>query len=173
MGELAEKPKIARGLKFKASSKTRLSIAILSSILLLGGAAIIAISYQQKTTPQKNPTARTAGQVEVSVTRQGFVPAVITIKKGATVVWVNNDDDDYHSIASNPYPSNSDLPQLHSVELNVSDKYVNSSHEHHSDSSKVESNKTNAYSFAFNRTGTFGYHDGIHPELNGSVIVKE
>ena len=72
-----------------------------------------------------------------------FVPAEITVKKGAKVTWRNED--------SAP----------HTVESNEG-KYTSDNLE-----------KTDEVIFTFNEVGKVDYHCGIHPSMKGSVNVVE
>lgn len=85
----------------------------------------------------------TAKTYNVSITNFSFSPSTLTINKGDTVVWTNND--------SVPHQVKGDtLSAL---------------------SAPVMSNGQ-TYSFTFNNTGTFGYHCAIHPSMTGTIIVK-
>jgi plastocyanin len=87
--------------------------------------------------------------VQIQITSQGFEPASVVVTPGTEVVWVNTDVNP-HKVASNPYPTNSDLPGLLSVNLGKDDHF----------------------SFSFARAGTFSYHDEINPAINGTITVK-
>lgn len=87
--------------------------------------------------------------VEIAMTANGFNPAIITVKSGTKVVFKNTDSEG-HWPASNPHPSHTDLPGF--------------------DSGQPIDNG-NTYSFTFSKLGTWGFHDHLHPNLHGSVIV--
>jgi plastocyanin len=91
------------------------------------------------TTPQ-TPTATNA----VSISNFSFSPANITVKKGTTVTWTNNDSTT-HTVTgdTNGGPKSGDL------------------------------NPGKAYSFTFSAAGTFAYHCSIHPDMTGTVTVTE
>lgn len=99
----------------------------------------------------KEPITADPPQATVSITKQGFVPATLSVKPGTVVTWVNEDKNP-HRIASNPYPSHTDLPGL---------------------DSNAPIGPTGTYQYTFKDTGTFGYHDHYSPTTNGSVIVGE
>lgn len=87
---------------------------------------------------------------KVSITKDGFEPSTITVKKGTVVEWTSADESTSHVVAANPYPSHTDLPELVSPQLG---------------SGAV-------YRFTFNETGTFKYHDDLKPTNGGTVIVN-
>ena len=78
-----------------------------------------------------------------------FDPSTVTVKVGTTVTW-KNEDSVMHNIASDPHPTHTDLPELDSKELASGE----------------------SYSFTFNKTGTFGYHCHLHPNMKGKVMVE-
>jgi plastocyanin len=164
---------------FKRKNLSRKSLTTFLLAVFIVACIALAIINNQNKNDSQNKSVNAAKEARVSVTRNGFVPEVITVVKGTKVIWVNNDDDEYHVIASNPYPTDDKLPQLHSVDLNVSEEYVGSESEGHDDhkghvkSADEESEKVSAYSYTFNSSGTFGYHDDLHPTLNGTIIVTD
>ncbi|HSX35777.1 MAG TPA: cupredoxin domain-containing protein [Patescibacteria group bacterium] len=89
-------------------------------------------------------------QVTINVQHDGFSPAVMTIRSGTTVTWVNADSQP-HRVTSTPFPSHTDLPGL---------------------DSRQNIGPGSKYSYTYTKTGTFGYLDYLHPELNGSIQVK-
>lgn len=88
--------------------------------------------------------------MQVSITSEGFNPSTALIKPGTTVRWTNLDQQP-HWVASNPHPEHDGLPGLDAGEPIGPD---------------------NTYTYTFNETGTFGYHDHLNPELNGTIIVE-
>ena len=71
-----------------------------------------------------------------------FGPQTITVAAGATVTWVN-DDDDAHSVVS-------DAGAFHSAAMDTADKY----------------------SFTFKAAGDYAYHCGLHPHMVAKVLVR-
>ena len=72
-----------------------------------------------------------------------FTPQEITITRGATVTWVN-DDDIPHDIAASD-------KAFRSKAMDTEEKY----------------------SFKFNEPGTYAYFCSLHPHMQGKVIVKD
>jgi plastocyanin len=95
--------------------------------------------------PSSNSSNNQAQSTDkVSIANMSFSPADITVKKGATVTWTNND-----SIT-------------HTVTADSGNTF---------DSGNLEPGKT--FSHTFNDTGTFAYHCNIHPNMTGKVTVTE
>ncbi len=86
----------------------------------------------------------------VTVTSSGFSPAVVTVKVGDTVTFVNNDSG-AHWPASNPHPTHTGLSGFDALRGLTAGQ---------------------SYSFTFTRVGTFGYHDHLNVLLTGMVIVE-
>lgn len=90
--------------------------------------------------------------VTIRITKNGFDPAEAKIKKGVTVVWVN-DDTKAHQPASNPHPVHDQFKDLGSGEVLIK--------------------KGDEFSLVFNKTGTFRYHDHLNPlNFNGTIKVE-
>lgn len=90
------------------------------------------------------PAAKT-----VWIAESSFTPSVITIEVGDTVTWVNKDDVK-RQVASDPYPTHTDLPDFVSDELE----------------------KDDVFTYMFTEAGEFSYHDHLNPIKLGKVIVE-
>ncbi len=101
------------------------------------------------TTTTATPTT-TSPPPAVAVTIQGFAfnPASVTVPKGTTVTWTNQDSAP-HTIV-NDATSTIVLGKLFS-------------------SNSLGMGQT--FSFTFNDAGTYAYHCGIHPSMKGTVTV--
>ena len=88
--------------------------------------------------------------VTIEITPEGFEPEAIQIDAGTTVMWTNVDSVE-HGLQANPYPEGTDLPELNTDEPIAPGE---------------------SYSFTFDETGDFGYHDKDDPTDNGEVIVQ-
>lgn len=95
---------------------------------------------------QPEPAPKT---VNVMVSNNKFSQSPITVKRGDTVVWVNQDTIN-HQIASDPHPQHTDLPDL--------------------ESGSLATNQT--YSYKFMNPGTYNYHDHLNPTVKGTIIVE-
>jgi len=87
--------------------------------------------------------ASTSGQV--SIQNMLFTPSQVTIAKGGSVTWTNND----------------------SITHTVVDDLSNVGGPNSGDIAPGQS-----YSFTFNKTGSFQYHCSLHPSMRGTIVVK-
>lgn len=131
--------------------------AIIAVIVLLGAYIVVANIYKTGyRAPNQNPPAGNGGQANsvtanaVTIENFAFNPQTITVKRGASVTWTNNDLAP-HQIASDPHPAREILPALFSDSLS----------------------KGQAYTFTFDKAGNFGYHCHIHPSMKGTIVVEE
>jgi plastocyanin len=94
----------------------------------------------QSTPKQTNQSVNT-----ITISNYSFNPADITVKKGTTLTWTNQDSV-AHTITENDGktgPHSQDIKQGQS------------------------------YSFTYNTVGTFAYHCSVHPSMLGKVVVTE
>jgi plastocyanin len=80
--------------------------------------------------------------IQVSAKNFMFTPASITVKAGATVTWVNLDDE--------PHTVFSDAGLFRSSALDTRERF----------------------SFKFEKAGTYHYLCTIHPRMLGTVVVE-
>lgn len=115
-------------------------------------AIIILFSTRNRTQSSANAST-SLGQKHIAViqiTTSGFIPSTIKIKPNTEVTWVNEDTAP-HIVASDPYPTHTDLPSLVSP--------------------KALGNKE-TYTYLFTKPNTIHYHDDLHPLLSGLIQVK-
>ena len=94
--------------------------------------------------PLNNQSANSASETyNVEIKNFAFSPLTLTIKKGNSVVW-NNQDSVTHTIKSD---SGNEI-----------------------DSSSLSNGET--YSHTFEIAGTYDYHCGIHPNMKAKIIVE-
>ena len=84
---------------------------------------------------------------EVKYTDRGFEPNSVTISKGDTVCWLNQSTQGMH-VASNDHPVHDDYPGFDQL------------------------GSGGVYSFTFDKTGTWGYHNHLNHTVMGTVIVN-
>lgn len=138
--------------------KTWVPVAIIVLVVIVGGAVYLAHRNSAGTTGTNNTTsnmdmnsnsssnnAAPVATNKVSIANFAFSPASITVKKGTTVTWTNNDT------------------TTHTVTESDSQTGPNSG------------NVTpgSSYSFTFNTVGKFPYHCSIHTEMIGTVTVTD
>jgi len=103
------------------------------------------------TAPTPQVTATMLNQTNVSVTIQNFAfsPQFVTVTKGTTVTWTNQDPTP-HQIINDPTGMAGLGLIFKSSPLGMGQ----------------------SYSFTFSSTGTFPYHCNIHPAMAGKVTVR-
>jgi plastocyanin len=89
-------------------------------------------------TSAKAPTGKNA----VTIQNFAFSPATITIKKGQSITWTNEDSAGHSATADDNSWDTTVLSQGQSKTL------------------------------AFSKAGTFTYHCSVHPDMHGTVIVQ-
>jgi plastocyanin len=82
-----------------------------------------------------------AATATVRITRTAFLPSKVTIKTGDSVKWTNRDTINHQVVANNGAFASPVLAPGKS------------------------------YTFRFRASGTYRYHDGLHPTLKGTVVV--
>lgn len=88
--------------------------------------------------------------ISVTYNESGYSPAKITIKKGTKVTFVNNSSRSMWT-ASDPHPVHTD----------------------HSDfDPRKGSGRGDSYSYSFNESGTYNYHNHLFTSHRGSVVVE-
>jgi plastocyanin len=79
--------------------------------------------------------------VTVKIANFDYSPGVVSVPVGASVTWINNDDDAHSVVADNK--------AFRSAPLDTGDHFT----------------------FTFTAPGTYGYHCGLHPQMVGKVVV--
>jgi len=95
-------------------------------------------------------TTTSPGGNLVVYTDAGYSPATLTIKSGDTVVFRNESSGEVW-VASNPHPVHTDYPGF---------------------DSKKPLAKGEEYSFTFEKTGRFGYHNHLNPSQGATIVVQ-
>lgn len=85
--------------------------------------------------------------IEIEIKNLTFNPQTLTVAKGTTVIWTNNDTVT-HTVTSNAIP-----PIF--------------------DSDPIDIPAGQQFQYTFTTVGTFDYHCEIHTTMQGTIIVKE
>ena len=85
-----------------------------------------------------------AENIEVSIYKFEFVPKIVSIKKGDTIVWINKEKRQYHSV------------WFEQLDEEQPDYLFPGDH----------------YEKTFDHVGEFPYRCGPHPEMTATVIVE-
>ena len=107
------------------------------SLTVLGAAC----SSNQKT--NANTAVNTIASNAVQIQGMTFMPSILTVAKGTTVTWTNNDSVSHNVPGDNGGPASGTL--VHGA----------------------------TYSYTYTTAGTFSYHCSIHPTMVGKVIVTQ
>lgn len=108
-----------------------LGVALVAACVLAGGLALAACASSSAN--------------EVVIRDLQFIPATLTVNKGTTVTW-KNEDETAHTVSSDTTGTGG----FSSKPLNPGDSFTHT----------------------FDSAGTFPYHCEIHPYLKGTVIVR-
>jgi amicyanin len=143
------------------NNKPIIIAAIVAIIIVVGGIALASTMKQSddKTTHSSEdmnmPSSETTTKSEtpqaanaVVIRDYKYSPTPITVKKGTTVTWTNQDAARHNVVVDEGEPAGgpTDGPLI---------------------------GKGETYSFTFNTVGTFNYHCSPHPYMKGSVVVTE
>jgi plastocyanin len=137
-------------------------IIVIALVVLVAGGIVLAnrgsknnattnseTNKTTSTTPSNNQSASNSSESQVTnkvtISNFSFSPADITVKKGATVTWTNQDST-AHTVMET---DGKDGPKSQDL------------------------NQGQTYSFTYNTVGTFAYHCSVHPSMTGTVTVTE
>ena len=110
---------------------------------ILSGTLAILVATVAFLTPAGPVRAHQQDTVEVQVVDFAFEPATMTVPVGSTVTWTNS--------GSRPHTVTADDGSFDSGRLDPGEQF----------------------SQTFDQAGTFTYHCGFHPEMQGSIVVTE
>jgi plastocyanin len=110
------------------------------------------INQQSPSTTQSQPQAiAPLPQINtVTLTKKGFSPAKIIIRRGTAVKWINNTGTDNASVNSDDYPTNTRFPELNLGKIN----------------------NGSAVAHIFTTAGTFTYHNQFNAKQTGTIVVE-
>jgi|SRR5579862_5931730 len=133
----------------RRSSLAALIILIIAVVIV--GAVWAHSSNNNNSPPQSNSGASSSNPGNqpssgtINIRDMMFTPSQITVAKGGSVTWTNNDTIS-HAVVD-------DLSNVGGP-----------------DSGSIPPGGT--YSFTFNKTGSFQYHDPGHTSMRGTIVVK-
>ncbi len=129
----------------------KIIIGVIVVVVVLGGAFFVLhknnsmdtmnMKQAQNSTSNTNVKAPTDKNA-VTIQNFAFSPKTITIKKGQSITWTNEDSAGHSATADDNSWDTGVLPQGQSKSL------------------------------PFTKTGTFTYHCSVHPDMHGTVIVQ-
>ena len=101
------------------------------------------------TGPEVIVQTATPAPVSISISGFAYVPNQLSIPRGTTVTWTNNDSGMIHTISADSSEGQNMGLLSHSLA------------------------KGDSFSFTFDKVGTFAYHCAVHSTLRGTVTVTE
>ena len=118
--------------------RQRVAALVVSALAIASAAAAVHTGHAA------SAPAAAAMKPAVTISNYSFLPATLTVDKGATVMWVNKDGD-VHTIKSTGGPETFSSPALDSG---------------------------NRFGFTFQRAGTYHYICSVHPYMHGVIVVR-
>lgn len=155
----------------KKENEKKKSILLPLIVIIAIAAIILFFVYKDKIIIEKNETFienETEEEIPlenvVYITDKGFKPILIVIKKGETVTWINNGTSE-HWPASNLHPTHKIYPGSGLEKCGTAEE-----------SSIFDACKGlkegEMYSFTFDRSGSWKYHDHLSIGYFGTVSVR-
>jgi amicyanin len=120
----------------------RSSLAVVDATLSGEPPAFVSASHDAMMRRQSDRKALILGPNEIGIDNFDFTPAVLTVKAGTTVTWINKDD----------------VPHL----------IVNTQNRFRA-SSVLDTDQR--YSVTLARPGTYDYFCSLHPKMQGKIVV--
>jgi plastocyanin len=121
---------------------TRCAFAAAMGILLALGADG-GFAQQQPASQQPVPQqVATTNDAEISIQNFQFVPAILTVKAGTSVTWVNRDEEPHNVVSLER--------MFRSKAIDGGDKF----------------------SVVLDNPGTFNYLCAVHPHMRGKIVVE-
>jgi plastocyanin len=137
----------------------------------VGNMPITATGNLPAPTPSANTDQASSTQngmsgmpMNVTVTYNGssFSSSTITVMKGATVTWTDTAGKMW--LASDPHPVHTGY--------DGTDRATHCAAGYTGAAPFDECSQGTSFSFTFNKTGTFGYHDHLNHDAKGTVVVQ-
>jgi plastocyanin len=116
---------------------TRRALAAAAGVLLALSAA--GTFAQRQPAPQQ---VAATNEAEISIQSFQFVPAILTVKAGTAVTWVNHDEEPHNVVSPNRV--------FRSKAIDGGEKFTT----------------------VFDKPGTYDYLCAVHPHMRGKIIVE-
>lgn len=141
-------------------------IGIAIAIVLVITIIIFAFPSRTPSTQQSQDTdSSIPGTTHiVEITSTGFVPKTFTISKGDSVTWVNK-------YSSPSWPASAAHP-THTIYPGSGVQKCGTSEEKNIFDACRGLAENEQYTFTFNESGSWNYHDHLNPSRSGRVIVQ-
>jgi plastocyanin len=110
------------------------AVALMALVVALGSGTVFV----------RRGLAAAEAQSAVTIDNYAFGPTSLTVRRGATVTWTNQDDD-VHTVKSDGGPET-----FKSSALDTGDKF----------------------DVTFDKVGTYAYICSVHPYMHGTIVVQ-
>lgn len=133
--------------------KKRYFLIVVLIVVLVAGGYFYLRSTKTTKSSQNNQSAKPRTlpkEVIVTLSKDGFSPAVVTIQVGSAVRWKNGSGGK-QTVNSDDYPTNQKHKELNFGVFNDGSSVV----------------------YTFTKPGTYGYHNQFKPEQKGEIIVEK
>jgi plastocyanin len=128
------------------TTRVRHLVVMMGPLLMLGTVQGKAADSQGNMPQAAAATSQsTAMSVKVEIDNFDFSPMTMTVTPGTTVTWTNHDDIPHTVVSAD------ESKLFKSPPLDTDD----------------------AYSFTFQKPGTYRYFCSVHPKMVGMIVVKE
>jgi plastocyanin len=117
----------------------RVRTAALAGLIVLGAAAASLAQQSQPGAPQQ---VAATNEAEISIQSFQFVPAILTVKAGTAVTWLNRDEEPHNVV---------------SLERVFRSKAIDGGEK---------------FTAVFDKPGTYNYICAVHPHMRGTIIVQ-
>jgi plastocyanin len=117
-------------------------VAILMVTMLCGAASFSGVNLEATSATSASPDASSGSTAEVKIDNFAFTPAVITVKTGTQVTWINHDDI--------PHTVDSTQGKFKSAAMDTDDKFQ----------------------FRFTEPGEYPFFCRMHPKMTGKIVVQ-
>jgi len=104
------------------------------------------------------------GNNVIEMSNSGFSPSTLTISKGETVTFISVDSGGH-------WPA-SDIHPTHTVYPGSGIKKCGTSEQENIFDSCGALTDGESWSFTFNEIGSWNFHDHLHPQFTGTIIVE-
>lgn len=135
--------------------------ALLISLIIAGCATITGGDNPDANTANPSDNTDNGGENTVRYAANGFSPQTITVSQGETVTWISEGPSMW--VATDNHPSHR--------------KYDGTSTQQHCNGESTDTfdacGAQQQYSFTFDKTGEWSYHNHVRPSHGGTVIVEK
>jgi plastocyanin len=135
----------------QSGNRSTIVVAGVALLTAIAGIAALLFHMQLTESPSAIMDMREAKEVSVTLTDEGFKPSQIRIRTGTSVTFSTTRDSQFWP-ASNVHPSHDIYPAFDPGRPLSPDE---------------------SWSFTFNDTGSWGFHDHVRSYFTGSIYVEE